>query len=261
MSNLSKLEFVALDISGKNYLSWVLDAEIHLAAKGFGNTITHGNEASSQDKAKTMIFLCHHLDEGLKVEYLTVKDPLELWIGHHLKATVLPRARYEWMHLQLQDFKTVGEYNSDVFRITSQLKLCGEVINDEDLLEKTLTTFHASNMVLRQQYRERGFKKYSELISCLLVAEQHNTLLLKNHEVRPTGSAPLPEANMTARRDKSGERQNNNNGHMNVRGHGNGPSNKNDDNAEANLALNDDDFQGLDDITHLEVEDFFGDQN
>ncbi|XP_070002036.1 uncharacterized protein [Nicotiana sylvestris] len=223
-------------------------------------------------------------------------------------------------------------------------------MNDENLLEKTLTTFHASNMVLQQQYCERDFKRYSKLISCLLVAEQHNTLLLKNHEARPTGSVPLPEANMIARRDKSGKRQNNNHGHMNVRGHDNGkrrynsrhrgghgkrennmssrnnpsrgksgnfyrcgmkghwkiecralehfvrlyqnsfkrkannveassvnapveshltfkndfeagPSNKNDDNAETNLALNDDDFQGLDDITHLEVEDFFGDQN
>ena len=45
MSNLSKLEFVALDISGKNYLSWVLDAEIHLAAKGLDATITQENEA------------------------------------------------------------------------------------------------------------------------------------------------------------------------------------------------------------------------
>ncbi|XP_070023066.1 uncharacterized protein [Nicotiana sylvestris] len=226
MSNLSKLEFVALDISGKNYLSWVLDAEIHLAAKGLGNTTTRGNEASSQDKAKTMIFLRHHLDEGLKVEYLKVKDPLELWIGlkeryDHLKVTVLPRTRYEWMHLWLQDFKTISEYNSVVFRITSQLKLCEDIMNDENLLEKTLTTFHALNMVLQQQYRERDFKKYSELISCLLVAEQHNTLLLKNHEACPTESSPFPEANMAARHDKSGKRQNNNHGHMNVRGHDN----------------------------------------
>ncbi|XP_060187165.1 uncharacterized protein LOC132616630 [Lycium barbarum] len=123
--NLSKLEFVALDISGKNYLSWVFDAEIHLEPK---------------DKAKVTIFLRHHLDEGLKVEYLTVKDPLELWTG--LKE-----------------------------RITSQLKLCGDNITDEDMLEKTLTTFHASNLVLQQQYRERGFKKHADLISCLLVAE------------------------------------------------------------------------------------------
>ena len=76
MSNLSKLEFAALDISGKNYLLWLLDAEIHLAAKGLDATITQRNEASSQDKAKAMIFLRHHIDEGLKIEYLTVKDPL-----------------------------------------------------------------------------------------------------------------------------------------------------------------------------------------
>nr|XP_016508636.1 PREDICTED: uncharacterized protein LOC107826197 [Nicotiana tabacum] len=187
MSNLSKLEFVALDISGKNYLSWVLDAEIHLAAKGLGNTTTRGNEERYD----------------------------------HLKVTVLPRTRYEWMHLWLQDFKTISEYNSVVFRITSQLKLCEDIMNDENLLEKTLTTFHALNMVLQQQYRERDFKKYSELISCLLVAEQHNTLLLKNHEACPTESSPLPEANMAARHDKSGKRQNNNHGHMNVRGHDN----------------------------------------
>ncbi len=30
MSNLTKLEFVAFDISGKNYLTWILDAKIHL---------------------------------------------------------------------------------------------------------------------------------------------------------------------------------------------------------------------------------------
>ena len=164
MSNLSKLEFVALDISGKNYLSLVLDAEIHLAAKGLDATITQGNEASSQDKAKAMIFLRHHLDEGLKIEYLTVKNLLELWTDlkgryDHLKTTVLPRARYEWMHLRFQDFKTVIEYNSAVFRITSQLKLCGETIkDDEDMLKKTLTSFHASNVILQQQYREKGFR-------------------------------------------------------------------------------------------------------
>ena len=39
MLNLAKFEFVALDISGKNYLSWVLDAEIHLDAMNIRNTI------------------------------------------------------------------------------------------------------------------------------------------------------------------------------------------------------------------------------
>ena len=57
------------------------------------------------------------------------------------------------------------------------------------------STFPASSMLLQQQYREMGFKKYSELISHLLVAEQHNDLLMKNHESRPTGSMSFPEVN------------------------------------------------------------------
>ncbi|KAJ0009676.1 hypothetical protein Pint_32970 [Pistacia integerrima] len=65
------------------------------------------------------------------------------------------------------------------------------------MLEKTFSTFHASNVLLQQQYREKGFKKYSELISWLLVAEQNNKLLMKNHEACPTGSTPFSEVNVT----------------------------------------------------------------
>ncbi|KAH0683185.1 hypothetical protein KY289_020937 [Solanum tuberosum] len=113
MSNLSKLEFLALDISGKDYLSWVLDAEIHLDAMDLAYTIQEKNQASNQNRAKAMIFLRHHLDEGLKMEYLTVKDPLVLWTNlkdryAHLKLVVLPQARYDWIHLRLQDFKSIS---------------------------------------------------------------------------------------------------------------------------------------------------------
>jgi hypothetical protein len=75
MSNLTKLEFVALDISGKNYLLWILDAEIHLEAMNLGDIIKDSNKASQQDHAKAMIFIYHHLHEELKTEYLTIKDP------------------------------------------------------------------------------------------------------------------------------------------------------------------------------------------
>jgi hypothetical protein len=77
-----------------------------------------------------------------------------------------------------------------MFRITSLLLLCGEKVTDEEMLEETFSTFHASNVLLQQQYREKGFKKYSELISCLLVAKQNNEFLMKNHETRPSGSNP-----------------------------------------------------------------------
>ncbi|KAI3764212.1 hypothetical protein L2E82_14216 [Cichorium intybus] len=234
MTNLSKLEFMALDISRKNYLSWIIDAEIHLDAMGIGNTIETVNalnEASNQDKTKVMIFLCHHLNKRLKVEYLTVKDPTYLWNNlnennGHQKTVVLPRARFDWLHLRLQDFKYVSEYNSAMFKITSQLKLCGETIIDEDMLEKTFTIFHTTNMLMQQQYREKCFKKYSELISCLLVAEQNNELLMKNHQSRLIGSSTFPEVNASSY-------NHNGRGSNRGRGHGGGchnhrPNNNND---------------------------------
>ena len=69
------------------------------------------------------------------------------------------------------------------------MRICSE--------KKTFTTFHASNVLLQQQYRERQFTKYSELIACLLVAEKNNELLLQNHQSRPTGSKAFPEVNAT----------------------------------------------------------------
>ena len=63
MSNITKLKFAALDISGKNYLSWILDAEIHLAAINLKNTIKKENTASLQDRVKALIFVRHHINE------------------------------------------------------------------------------------------------------------------------------------------------------------------------------------------------------
>ncbi|KAK5840227.1 hypothetical protein PVK06_009116 [Gossypium arboreum] len=146
MSNLAKLEFATLDILGMNYLSWVLDVEIHLDAKGLGNTMLTDKEASNQDKEKAIIFICHQ------------------------KTVILPKARYDWMHLRLQDFKT-------------------------------------------QQYREKGFKRYSGLISCLLVAEQNNELLMKNHGICPTGSVPFLEVNVVVHNNYENKK---------YRGHGHG---------------------------------------
>ncbi|XP_026428936.1 uncharacterized protein LOC113324868 [Papaver somniferum] len=199
MANLTKLEFAGLDISGNNYISWALDIELHLEAKGLRHTITEGNNASIQDRATALIFLRHHLHDDLKREYLTVKDPFTLWNClkkrfDHLKLVILPKARNDWLNLRLQDFRSVAAYNSALFKITSTLKLCGENVIDEQMLEKTFTTFHASNVLLQQQYRERKFTEYSELIFCLLIAEQNNELLLRNHEACHVGSAAVPKA-------------------------------------------------------------------
>ncbi|KAG5226789.1 Gag [Salix suchowensis] len=95
MSNLTKLEFTALDISGNNYLAWILDAEIHLEAMNLGKVIKEQNNTSLQERTKAMIFIRHHLHERLKNEYLTIIDPFVMWKNlkkryDHQKFTILP---------------------------------------------------------------------------------------------------------------------------------------------------------------------------
>ena len=155
MSNLAKLEFAALEVTGKNYMPWIMDVKMHLQSQGIQNTINEHNEyATEQEKAKAIVFLRKHIDEMLKYEYLDVTDPIVLWNQlkerfDHQKEVILPSARDEWRTLRFQDFKKVNEYNSALFRICSQLKYCGHEVTDEDMLEKTFSTFHATIMLLK----------------------------------------------------------------------------------------------------------------
>ena len=152
MAHLAKLDFAALNLSGNNYLPWILDMEIHLDAMGLGDTIIEGNSASARDRANAIMLIRRHIQEELKNEYLTVKDPLVLWKNlrdryDQQKLMVLPKAQYDWIHLRFQDFKSVSDYNSAMFKIVSQLKLCGEEISEEAMIEKTLSTFYATHLL------------------------------------------------------------------------------------------------------------------
>ncbi|KAL0334001.1 UNVERIFIED_CONTAM: hypothetical protein Sangu_1556300 [Sesamum angustifolium] len=137
-------------------------------------------------------------------------------------------------------------------------------------------------MLLQQQYREKGFTKYSELISCILVAEQNNELLLKNHKSRLAGSAPFPEVNVATRNHYNhepyrGRGRNHSHGYGRGRGYRSGHwsrtcrtpehlidlyqeslKNKNKK-IETNFV--DDESDGYIDMTHLDVADFFADPN
>lgn len=100
MPNISKLEFVALDISNKGYSSWALNAKIHLDAMGLVDNIKDNNQASGQDRVNAMIFLRHHFDKGLKMQSLTIKDPFILMDNlkdkyDHLKLVILPQAHHD----------------------------------------------------------------------------------------------------------------------------------------------------------------------
>ena len=142
----------------------------------------------------------------------------------HQRTVLLAKAMYDWRNLIIQDFKSVDEYNSALFKIVSKLKLCGEDITDKDMLEKTFSTFHTSNVLLQQQYREKGFTTYANLISCLLLAEQNNELLMRNSELRPPGTNPLHEAHATVEAKKESNHVHNSYGRGSYggRGHGRG---------------------------------------
>nr|GEU90436.1 retrovirus-related Pol polyprotein from transposon TNT 1-94 [Tanacetum cinerariifolium] len=172
MSNLSKLEFGALNVTGKNYMPWVLDVKMHLESMGIAQIIVENNDSPPQDKARANIFLCKHIDDGLKFKYLTTEDPSILW----------------------KDLKDRVDNQREV--LLPALKFYGQSVTDADMLEKTYSTFHASNMTLQQQYRLQKFTRYSELNAYLLVAEQNNELLMKNHQSRPTRSLAYPEVNI-----------------------------------------------------------------
>ena len=100
------------------------------------------------------------------------------------------------------DFKSVGEYNSAVHKICSKLRFCDEPVSDEDLVEKTLFTFLPANRILQQQYWNGKYTKYSSLIHDLAQAEKHDELSTKNHQMRPSGTAPLPEVHFNVQNNK-----------------------------------------------------------
>ncbi|KAJ8621776.1 hypothetical protein MRB53_030305 [Persea americana] len=64
---------------------------------------------------------------------------------------ILPATQNEWLNLRSQDYRIVSEYNSALFNIVSRLRLCGEKVSEEQMLEKTLSTFHGSNVLLQEQ--------------------------------------------------------------------------------------------------------------
>ncbi|XP_048620234.1 uncharacterized protein LOC106424122 [Brassica napus] len=203
MSKIANLDFSALKSNGDNYLEWALDAKIMLRSKDLGDTITKDSNSSDKDKYRAIYMIRHHLQENLKTQYMTMENPYDLWIAlqrryDHQKMVLLPKAQYDWKHIRFLDYKSVDEYNSVLFRIVSLLRLCGEKVTEEEMLNKTLSTFPQINMVLQQQYRERNFATYTELIECLLLAEANNELLLKNSEMRPPGAAPLPDISKLA---------------------------------------------------------------
>jgi hypothetical protein len=50
---------------------------------------------------------------------------------------ILPEANHDWIHLRLQDYKSIGDYNHDVHKICTKLWFCEKETFDEDKIENS----------------------------------------------------------------------------------------------------------------------------
>ncbi|GKC81040.1 hypothetical protein Tco_1136757 [Tanacetum coccineum] len=110
MSNIEKLKFSALDITGANYIQWTGYVKRHLKSMGALAMIQEGNKCIEETKAKGDVFLQQHIDEMLEFEYSNCDDPSTLWKDleirfNNQREVLLPSARDEWNNLRFQDFK------------------------------------------------------------------------------------------------------------------------------------------------------------
>lgn len=216
MSDINKREFAPLAIDGSNYTTWAMDMRINLMSRSLGSTIAPPAEGAppipDPFKYAALHLIRHHIHPDLKTEYMMEESPLTLWNSlkerYNQKVTILlPEAQREWSELRFQDFKSVAAYNSAIHKIVSKLKFCEKEITNAEMIDKTLGTFNPSMMILQQQYRQRNFEKHSELMLTLLEAEKHNEILMKNHDIRPTGSKGVPEAHANTQGPSNGRGQ------------------------------------------------------
>ena len=56
-----------------------LDVEFHLQGEDLANSLKEDENANVKDKENALIFMCCHFHNSLEVQYLMVRDPLELW--------------------------------------------------------------------------------------------------------------------------------------------------------------------------------------
>ncbi|XP_058751196.1 uncharacterized protein LOC131624264 [Vicia villosa] len=177
MSNL-KHQFKILSITGENFITWNNNLIEYLSCEGLNKILEGDNSGKTTDdpeemekkKSKVNRIIKHHLDDGLQTEYSNAKDPKILW----------------------DKIKAIFGHQK---KIIAKLEFCGKTINEKEKLEKTFSTFHASQVLLQQQYRMREYTEYFDLVAALLVVEQNNELLIKNHQARPTGTMSYPEIN------------------------------------------------------------------
>ena len=203
--------FPALKGDRGNYLEWSVDARAHLCAEELDDAlkkpVANAPSLPGSTRWKALLVLRRHLDSSLRRQYIQVEDPADLWRQlharfHHEKSIFLPQARSDWLSLRVLDFADLNIFNAELHHIVAQLRLCGEEVTKEQLIDKTLSTFPPASSILAQQYHNMVFKKHSQMMAYLLLAEKQHQILLKNAESATKGGTCCgdPEAQTKGRK-------------------------------------------------------------
>lgn len=131
-THVEKLKFPALVMDGSNYITWTTHMRNHLKALGLGETITDEfNHSDCEMKAaKALVLILHHLSTELQQHFLMEDNPATIWKSlksrfDNKRNILRPLAIHEWNHLRFQDFKTVAEYNNELYKVATKLRICG----------------------------------------------------------------------------------------------------------------------------------------
>jgi hypothetical protein len=200
-------EFEELALDGHNYPTWAIDINISLALIGMYEAIVSPTDRQQElpptHKYNALYIIRHHIHPNLKSKYVLEEELSVLWTilqnrYEQQKVVILPEANHDWIHLRLQDYKSIGDYNHVVHKICAKLQFHEKEPSDEDKIEKTLTIMLPSDRVLKHQYRTRNYQRYSELIHDLLQEKKHDELTMRNHHQRPIDTAPLLVVNYSS---------------------------------------------------------------
>ena len=102
--------------------------------------------------------MTRHMDDSLQYECMNEEDPRRLWVSleerfGNVRDSLLPELEVRWHSFCFCNFNSVIDYNSEALRIKSLMEFCGKYIIDAMLIERTLSTFPVSALMVAKNYQ------------------------------------------------------------------------------------------------------------
>ena len=227
-----KHKFDVLPLSGIEYPDWALQAKMYLRAEGLTETIHESfklpsnNTSQAQEvvkkASKAAFILLRHMEPSLRKHYQRQENPAVIWqsleqrFNTDRERTELPILQNEWERLRFYNFKSVTEFASELYRITTEMEHCGDKVTEQQKIQKTLSTFHPQNYAISTELEMKSYETFDTLVSVLLRQEKHLNLIQRNYDERLKSNEAVksvdkhtePESHFTSKNSMKFKRQN-----------------------------------------------------